>query len=229
VPSAKQVKTTAPKKYCVRPNRASVEPFASKAITIIMRSHSNYPDDYDTSTPSNSRDKFLVQSTIVPPKQVQQWETLLDANTNANHDLSECRLHVRYVQPQQPPSPIKEESDQPTNESEPGTPAGSAFVPTSDDEFRTHQQQQQKNDFGKRTAGDMTKLTEEFATTQKAPPLQARDASEAAVESVERPPASRLSEVKQQLQSSPQHEYSISHVLVASLLAFIIGLIIGRR
>ncbi|CAA7406766.1 unnamed protein product [Spirodela intermedia] len=55
-----KVKTTAPRKYFVRPNKGVVQPWDSQTITITHQALKQYPED------KRSMDKFLIQSTIVP-------------------------------------------------------------------------------------------------------------------------------------------------------------------
>ena len=42
-PAAAQVKTTSPKKYCVRPSSGIVEPGSSKEVQVIMQAQREYP------------------------------------------------------------------------------------------------------------------------------------------------------------------------------------------
>ncbi|XP_015573294.1 vesicle-associated protein 2-2 isoform X1 [Ricinus communis] len=55
-----KVKTTSPKKYCVRPNIGVIKPKASCEFTVTMQAQKVAPPDF------LCKDKFLVQSTIVP-------------------------------------------------------------------------------------------------------------------------------------------------------------------
>lgn len=55
-----KVKTTSPKKYCVRPNIGVILPLASRDFTVTMQALKNVPPDLQT------KDKFLVQTTVVP-------------------------------------------------------------------------------------------------------------------------------------------------------------------
>ncbi|KAG0517841.1 hypothetical protein BDA96_09G124100 [Sorghum bicolor] len=55
-----KVKTTSPKKYCVRPNIGVILPLASRDFTVTMQALKNAPLDLQT------KDKFLVQTTVVP-------------------------------------------------------------------------------------------------------------------------------------------------------------------
>ncbi|KAI9203954.1 PapD-like protein [Polychytrium aggregatum] len=61
-PIAFKVKTTAPKKYCVRPNSGRIEPRGSMEIQILLQAALS-----DPSLELKSKDKFLVQAIRIPP------------------------------------------------------------------------------------------------------------------------------------------------------------------
>ncbi|CAK9218139.1 unnamed protein product [Sphagnum jensenii] len=101
-----KVKTTSPKKYCVRPNTGIVLPQSSAEVTVTMQAQREAPPDMQC------KDKFLVQSVIAPvgssPKDVSQ-ELF---NKEAGNVVHEAKLRVLYVSPPQPPSPITESSEE---------------------------------------------------------------------------------------------------------------------
>lgn len=55
-----KVKTTSPKKYCVRPNIGIVKPNSRSNFTVTMQAQRSMPPDMQC------KDKFLIQSTVVP-------------------------------------------------------------------------------------------------------------------------------------------------------------------
>ncbi|XP_027931250.1 vesicle-associated protein 2-2-like isoform X2 [Vigna unguiculata] len=55
-----KVKTTSPKKYCVRPTVGIVQPHGTCDFTVTMQAQRTAPPDF------NCKDKFLVQSAVVP-------------------------------------------------------------------------------------------------------------------------------------------------------------------
>uniref|UniRef100_A0A5B7C6H9 MSP domain-containing protein n=1 Tax=Davidia involucrata TaxID=16924 RepID=A0A5B7C6H9_DAVIN len=57
---AYKIKTTSPKKYCVRPTTGIIEPKSTCDFTVTMQAHRLAPPDMIC------KDKFLVQSTVVP-------------------------------------------------------------------------------------------------------------------------------------------------------------------
>jgi hypothetical protein len=52
------VKTTAPKKYCVKPNTGFVAPGQAQTVHVIMQAQREWPTDINS-----CKDKFLVQNT----------------------------------------------------------------------------------------------------------------------------------------------------------------------
>ncbi|KAL9276976.1 hypothetical protein ACSQ67_025474 [Phaseolus vulgaris] len=97
-----KVKTTNPKKYCVRPNTGVVMPRS----TLTMQSQKEAPLDMQC------KDKFLLQSVVASPGATTKDITPEMFNKESGHDVEECKLRVVYVAPPQPPSPVREGSDE---------------------------------------------------------------------------------------------------------------------
>ncbi|XP_020548271.1 vesicle-associated protein 2-2 isoform X2 [Sesamum indicum] len=55
-----KVKTTSPKKYCVRPNVGIIKPKSTYSFTVTMQAQKSAPSEM------LCKDKFLIQSTVVP-------------------------------------------------------------------------------------------------------------------------------------------------------------------
>eukprot|EP00887_Chlorella_sp_A99_P001219 scaffold14.g1219.t1 len=55
-----KVKTTSPKKYCVRPSNGFVEPNGTRDVQVIMQAQKEYPPSF-----ADCKDKFLIQSVKV--------------------------------------------------------------------------------------------------------------------------------------------------------------------
>eukprot|EP00262_Sarcandra_glabra_P002626 TRINITY_DN13030_c0_g1_i1.p1 TRINITY_DN13030_c0_g1~~TRINITY_DN13030_c0_g1_i1.p1 ORF type:complete len:237 (-),score=43.60 TRINITY_DN13030_c0_g1_i1:261-971(-) len=88
-----KVKTTSPKKYFVRPNTGIVQPWDSCVITVTLQAQRDYPPDMQC------KDKFLLQSTIVPPS-IDIDEIPPDAfNKDGDKVIEECKLRVVYAAP----------------------------------------------------------------------------------------------------------------------------------
>ncbi|KAE8723327.1 Vesicle-associated protein 1-1 [Hibiscus syriacus] len=112
-----KVKTTNPKKYCVRPNSGIVLPGSSCSVTVAMQAQKEAP-------PEPCRDKFLIQSVIAPDgltnKDItQKW---YDGyfNKEDGRVVKEFKMRVIYI-PANPPSPVPEGSEE-------GTPPRSSSV-----------------------------------------------------------------------------------------------------
>jgi hypothetical protein len=100
-----KVKTTSPKKYCVRPNTGVVPPNASIEVTVTMQAQREYPPDMQC------KDKFLVQSVISEigsPKDI----TPDLFSKDSGREITETKLRVVYVSPPAPPSPINESAEE---------------------------------------------------------------------------------------------------------------------
>jgi hypothetical protein len=94
-----KVKTTAPKKYCVKPNTGVVEPGATTTVHVIMQIQKEWPADIN-----QCKDKFLVQS--APLEGDLKYAELFDKSRAAH--IREAKLRVAYAPPAAPPSPINE-------------------------------------------------------------------------------------------------------------------------
>ncbi|WJX55026.1 Vesicle-associated protein 1-2, variant 2 [Trifolium repens] len=109
-----KVKTTNPKKYCVRPNTGIVLPRSTCDVIVTMQAQKEAPPDMQC------KDKFLLQSVRVDDGTDPKEITAEMFNKEAGHVVEECKLRVVYVAPPQPPSPVQEGSE------EGSSPRGSA-------------------------------------------------------------------------------------------------------
>lgn len=101
-----KVKTTSPKKYCVRPNAGIVQPRSTCDVIVTMQAQREAPPDMQC------KDKFLLQSVVV-----NQGVTVKDITQEmfakeSGNVVDEVKLRVLYVSPPQPPSPVPEGSDE---------------------------------------------------------------------------------------------------------------------
>ncbi|KAH8514112.1 hypothetical protein H0E87_007098 [Populus deltoides] len=101
-----KVKTTNPKKYCVRPNAGIVLPRSTCDVIVTMQAQKEAPTDMQC------KDKFLLQSV-----KTNDGVSAKDINAEmfskeAGHHVEECKLRVLYVSPPQPPSPVQEGSEE---------------------------------------------------------------------------------------------------------------------
>ncbi|CAL0302927.1 unnamed protein product [Lupinus luteus] len=101
-----KVKTTNPKKYCVRPNTGVVLPKSTCDVIVTMQAQKEAPPDLQC------KDKFLLQSVAASPGTTTKDITPEMFNREAGHNVEECKLRVVYVAPPRPPSPVREGSDE---------------------------------------------------------------------------------------------------------------------
>jgi hypothetical protein len=98
-----KIKTTAPKKYVVRPSSGVVEPRSSMAVQVIMQAQKEYPADFQ-----NCKDKFMVQTTVMSSDEALDKETF---NKDVRKEMREHRLKVVLEGPAAPPSPVPEANE----------------------------------------------------------------------------------------------------------------------
>lgn len=101
-----KVKTTNPKKYCVRPNTGIVAPRATCPVIVTMQAQKEAPSDMQC------KDKFLLQSVKTVDGASAKDINAEMFNKEAGHVVEECKLKVVYVSPPQPPSPVPEGSEE---------------------------------------------------------------------------------------------------------------------
>ncbi|PIA61670.1 hypothetical protein AQUCO_00300892v1 [Aquilegia coerulea] len=92
-----KVKTTNPKKYCVRPNVGIIHPKATCDFTVTMQAQRVAPPDMQC------KDKFLIQGTIIPYGTTEDAITPgMFAKDNGNY-IEESKLRVILTSPSQSP------------------------------------------------------------------------------------------------------------------------------
>ncbi|XP_010919540.1 vesicle-associated protein 1-1 isoform X3 [Elaeis guineensis] len=101
-----KVKTTSPKKYCVRPNSGIMLPRSTCDVIVTMQAQRDAPPDMQC------KDKFLVQSVIVNQGVTARDITPEMFAKESGNVVDEVKLKVVYVSPPQPPSPVPEESEE---------------------------------------------------------------------------------------------------------------------
>ncbi|KAL8210125.1 hypothetical protein R6Q57_006857 [Mikania cordata] len=86
-----KVKTTNPKKYCVRPNTGVVLPRSTCEIIVTMQAQKEAPPDMQC------KDKFLLQSVIASPGATPKDITPEMFSKESGNVVEECKLKVVYV------------------------------------------------------------------------------------------------------------------------------------
>ncbi|XP_065853741.1 vesicle-associated protein 2-2-like [Euphorbia lathyris] len=96
-----KIKTTSPKKYCVRPNVGIVLPKSTSEFVVTMQAPKAPPE-------IQCKDKFLIQSTVVPVGISDKDITPLMFNKGEGKFIEEIKLKVVFISPPQSPvlSPI---------------------------------------------------------------------------------------------------------------------------
>ncbi|XWS32359.1 hypothetical protein CRYUN_Cryun23aG0152700 [Craigia yunnanensis] len=102
-----KVKTTNPKKYCVRPNSGIVLPGSSCNVTITMQAQKEAPPDMQC------KDKFLIQAVVAPDGATYKDITPEMFIKEDGRVMEEFKLRVIYI-PANPPSPVPEGSEEGT-------------------------------------------------------------------------------------------------------------------
>ncbi|CAF2125900.1 unnamed protein product [Brassica napus] len=100
-----KVKTTNPRKYCVRPNTGVVLPGDSCNVTVTMQAQKEAPLDMQC------KDKFLVQSVIVSDATTSKDVLAEMFNKEPGRMIEDFKLRVVYI-PANPPSPVPEGSEE---------------------------------------------------------------------------------------------------------------------
>lgn len=96
-----KVKTTSPKKYCVRPSSGFVEPSSGRDVQVIMQAQKEF------SGQGECKDKFLVQYVFASPDVTEARAGELFENGRANN-VRQAKLRVVLQGPAKPPSPVPE-------------------------------------------------------------------------------------------------------------------------
>lgn len=102
-PVAFKVKTTSPKKYCVRPNTSVIPPGQTQEVMVIMQAQKEMPPDLNA-----CKDKFLVQCVQVTAE-TSSPEKAAEMLASKSAGVHECKLKVTFLVPHAPPSPVPED------------------------------------------------------------------------------------------------------------------------
>ncbi|VFQ65208.1 unnamed protein product [Cuscuta campestris] len=92
-----KVKTTSPKKYCVKPNIGIIKPKSTVDFTVIMQAQRTAPVDMQC------KDKFLVQSTFIPYGKIEDEITPNMFLKDEGKYIQENKLRVFLISPPLPP------------------------------------------------------------------------------------------------------------------------------
>lgn len=226
-PVAFKVKTTSPKKYCVRPNTGVVAPGQTQEVTVIMQAQKEPPADLQ-----NCKDKFLVQCSQLESNATPEDtapERIAELFAAKGPEVSETKLKVSYLVPHAPPSPVPEDTmgeigamaDTPSNGVSGYTPpaaaaaaAAPAAAPEDAKTRATLESLKAAEDDRDAARAAVTRLNKEFnALATKAESLQVA-AARAALPSAG---ASTTQKVKKAV------GYNLIHLLLIAIIFFMLG------
>ncbi|KAJ9171235.1 hypothetical protein P3X46_014626 [Hevea brasiliensis] len=150
-----KVKTTNPKKYCVRPNTGVVSPRSTCDVIVTMQAQKEAPPDMQC------KDKFLLQSVVASPGATAKDVNAEMFNKEAGHHVEECKLMVVYVAPPRPPSPVREGSEEGSSPRASVSDDGSLSTSERTVVSRTHVERHEPQDNSSEARTLISKLTEE--------------------------------------------------------------------
>lgn len=146
-----KVKTTNPKKYCVRPNTGIVMPHTASDVIVTMQAQKEVPPDMQC------KDKFLLQSVVASPGATAKEITPEMFNNESGNYVEDYKLKVVYVPPQLP-SPVREGSEEGSSPRASVSENGAVNTSEFNNISRAHNEQQ---DSSSETKALISKLTEE--------------------------------------------------------------------
>ncbi|KIW05295.1 hypothetical protein, variant [Verruconis gallopava] len=123
-PVAFKVKTTAPKQYCVRPNSGRIEAGSDVEVQVLLQAMKEDPP-----LDAKCRDKFLVQTVIIPADQEGSgqalWANIEQTNKSS---ISEKKIRVQFL-PADASTPARAANGISSAPAVESTPAGTSPVP----------------------------------------------------------------------------------------------------
>ncbi|XP_057445032.1 uncharacterized protein LOC130737297 [Lotus japonicus] len=150
-----KVKTTNPKKYCVRPNTGVVLPRSTCDVIVTMQAQKEAPPDMQC------KDKFLLQCVKVNDGVSPKDITAEMFNKESGHVVEESKLRVVYVSPPQPPSPVAEGSEEGSSPRGSVSENGNVNVSDSATIARGFTERHEATDKSAEAKALITRLTEE--------------------------------------------------------------------
>ncbi|KAK8718394.1 hypothetical protein V6N13_045629 [Hibiscus sabdariffa] len=196
-----KVKTTNPKKYCVRPNSGVVLPGSSCNVTVTMQAQKEAP-------PEPCRDKFLIQSVIAPDGSTNKDITPEMFHKEDGRVVKEFKMRVIYI-PANPPSPVPEGSEE-------GTPPRASSQENGNQNFeevsRSVEDTTEKSSEAWSTISAISKLTDE-----KVSALQQNQRLR-----------QELEMVRKDISKSRSGGFSLMFLVLVGLLGVLIGYLVKR-
>ncbi|XP_022147169.1 vesicle-associated protein 1-3 [Momordica charantia] len=148
-----KVKTTNPKKYCVRPNAGVILPNSTSNITVTMQAPKESPPDMQC------KDKFLIQSVVAPDGVASKDISPELFNKGDGKAVDEYKMRVVYIFAN-PPSPVPEGSEEGSPPRTTGLEDGNQNFALFDAVSRSLEEPKEKSS---QASSAISKLTEEKA------------------------------------------------------------------
>lgn len=197
-----KVKTTNPKKYCVRPNTGVVLPGGTCDVTVTMQAQKEAPPDMQC------KDKFLLQSVTVPDGTTTKDITSEMFNKEAGNVVEEFKLRVAYI-PANPPSPVPEESEEGTSPRASTGNNGNQNASLFDAVSKSFEEQKERPS---ETWASISKLTEE------------KDAAIALSQKLRQ----ELELMRKEIGKNRSNNFSFLFVVLVGLLGILVGYLVKR-
>jgi BMFP domain-containing protein YqiC len=218
-----KVKTTSPKKYCVRPNTGIVSPQGTVEVMVIMQVQKEPP-----ANPAQIKDKFLVQSLplseTVPENPSPEYLADLFAKEKVGAGkIRETKLKVAYVMANNPPSSVPEDREAEMEEppqlaAEAPKPAGGSGSDDVDAKFETAMaslaivtnERNVADSEAKRLRNELSSLQSKVQTLESKSQMATKTAA----------PTKTASKSKV---AGLVVGFSLFHLLITAILAFLLG------
>ncbi|XP_068119867.1 vesicle-associated membrane protein-associated protein B/C [Hyperolius riggenbachi] len=198
-----KVKTTAPRRYCVRPNSGVIDPGSSVNVSVMLQ-----PFDYDPN--EKSKHKFMVQSMYAPSDFSDMEAVWKEAKPE---DLMDSKLRCVFELPSENEKPNEGEISKSIYSSVTKTESSSMFKSVSSN--LDDPEHKKVLDDNKRLQGEVQRLREEFKLLKEEDGLRMRK-----VAASSNPASSASSLIKE--------EGLNSRILALIVLFFIFGVIVGK-
>ncbi|KAJ4727168.1 Vesicle-associated protein 1-1 [Melia azedarach] len=197
-----KVKTTNPKKYCVRPNTGIILPRATCGVTVTMQAQKEAPPDMQC------KDKFLLQS-VVAADGATAKDVVAEMFTKEDGKVvEEFKLRVVYI-PANPPSPVPEGSEEGSSPRASSQENGIQHVSSFDDVSRSLEAPKEKSS---EAWSMISKLTEEKTSAMQQNQKLRQE----------------LELMRKEISNSRAGGFSILFVLLIGLFGVLVGYLVKR-
>uniref|UniRef100_A0A3Q3WQM8 MSP domain-containing protein n=1 Tax=Mola mola TaxID=94237 RepID=A0A3Q3WQM8_MOLML len=202
-----KVKTTAPRRYCVRPNSGIINAGASINVSVMLQ-----PFDYDPN--EKSKHKFMVQSMLAPYDMTDMEGVWKEAKPE---ELMDSKLRCAFEMPVENDKTHESESNKTVSSSASSVKTESSALPKSSSASLDDGEVKKIMEECKRLQSEVQRLREENKQIREDDGLRKRKVTSVA--------ASHSSPMGT---SSMRDEGLSTRILALCVLLFVIGVIIGK-